>query len=147
MTLPWRWAALERMPQDRAEHGARLVALHVAWPTTLNQTPQNPENPSHAQGMIVTGEEYAAYIEMGGRDARDALRMRLPSFGVPPPKPVRRTESLLDEARCRTSWEWCKQCPWPQPRCLFAWSPRLHASRAVGRTSSLPTNGWGRLPW
>ena len=52
------------------------------------------------QGIIVTGEEYAAYIEMGGRDARDALRMRLPNFGASPLKPVRRTESLLNEVGC-----------------------------------------------
>jgi hypothetical protein len=54
--------------------------------------------------VIVTGDEYARFIEMGGRDARDRLALKLPSFGAPP-KPARRTESLLNEARAQlTAW-------------------------------------------
>lgn len=41
------------------------------------------------------GDEYMEYIEMGGRSAREQLRMKLPTFGAAPAP--RRTDSLLNE--------------------------------------------------
>jgi len=50
------------------------------------------------QEHVITGEEVAEHIEMGGREAREKLAMRLPKFGAPQTvKPARRTDSLLSE--------------------------------------------------
>lgn len=49
-----------------------------------------------AQDVIVDGDSYMEYIEMGGRSAREQLRMKLPTFGAAPAAP-RRTDSLLNE--------------------------------------------------
>ena len=49
------------------------------------------------QEVIVDGDTYMEFIEMGGRTAREQLRMKLPTFGaaaVP-----RRTDSLLNEVQ------------------------------------------------
>ena len=47
---------------------------------------------------MITGEEVAEHIEMGGREAREKLAMKLPRFGAPQAmKPARRTDSLLSE--------------------------------------------------
>ena len=47
---------------------------------------------------MITGEEVAEHIEMGGREAREKLSMKLPRFGAPQAmKPARRTDSLLSE--------------------------------------------------
>ncbi len=47
------------------------------------------------QDVIVDGDEYMEYIEMGGRTAREQLRMKLPTFGAA--AAPRRTDSLLNE--------------------------------------------------
>ena len=52
------------------------------------------------QEHVITGEEVAEHIEMGGREAREKLAMKLPKFGAPQvTKPARRTDSLLSEVR------------------------------------------------
>jgi hypothetical protein len=51
------------------------------------------------QSVIVDGEEYMEYIEMGGRDAREQLRMKLPEFGAAAKPVMRRTDSLLEEVQ------------------------------------------------
>lgn len=51
---------------------------------------------------MITGEEVAEHIEMGGREAREKLAMKLPRFGAPQSvKPARRTDSLLSEVCTR----------------------------------------------
>ena len=51
---------------------------------------------------MITGEEVAEHIEMGGREAREKLAMKLPKFGAPQAmKPARRTDSLLSEVPSR----------------------------------------------
>ena len=51
-----------------------------------------------AQEHVITGEEVAEHIEMGGRAAREKLAMKLPKFGQPQTvRPARRTDSLLNE--------------------------------------------------
>ena len=53
---------------------------------------------------MITGEEVAEHIEMGGREAREKLAMKLPKFGAPKvTKPARRTDSLLSEVCTCTS--------------------------------------------
>lgn len=53
------------------------------------------------QTLIVDGDDYMEYIEMGGRSAREQLRMKLPEFAAAP-KTVRRTDSLLAEVCAAT---------------------------------------------
>ncbi|CAK0786860.1 hypothetical protein CVIRNUC_010074 [Coccomyxa viridis] len=54
--------------------------------------------PDPAQEHVITGEEVAEHIEMGGRAAREKLAMKLPKFGQPQTvRPARRTDSLLNE--------------------------------------------------
>ena len=51
---------------------------------------------------MITGEEVAEHIEMGGREAREKLAMKLPKFGAPQVvKPARRTDSLLSEVNAQ----------------------------------------------
>lgn len=49
------------------------------------------------QEVIVDGDTYMEFIEMGGRTAREQLRMKLPTFGAAPAP--RRTDSLLNEVQ------------------------------------------------
>lgn len=49
------------------------------------------------QEVIVDGDTYMEFIEMGGRTAREQLRMKLPTFGAAPAP--RRTDSLLNEVK------------------------------------------------
>lgn len=61
------------------------------------------------QSVIVNGDEYMEYIEMGGRDARDQLRMKLPEFAAAPKPVVRRTDSLLEEVLPYRILEYARQ--------------------------------------
>ena len=55
---------------------------------------------------MITGEEVAEHIEMGGREAREKLAMKLPKFGAPQAvKPARRTDSLLSEVGPHSTME------------------------------------------
>ena len=76
----------------------------------------------NAQERVITGEEVAEHIEMGGREAREKLAMKLPKFGAPQvAKPARRTDSLISEVctpipsialtrACCASWHMRTEC-------------------------------------
>ncbi|EIE23235.1 hypothetical protein COCSUDRAFT_47556 [Coccomyxa subellipsoidea C-169] len=70
-------------------------------PSSSQHTTVRRANPATFQAapprdVIVDGDEYMEYIEMGGRTAREQLRMKLPTFGAA--AAPRRTDSLLNEA-------------------------------------------------
>ena len=82
---------------------------------------------------MITGEEVAEHIEMGGREAREKLAMKLPKFGAPQvAKPARRTDSLLSEVCAlmyrRLSLQ--EALHWGMPEtCLIIISCNLSSSR------------------
>jgi hypothetical protein len=82
------------------------------------------------QERVITGEEVAEHIEMGGREAREKLAMKLPKFGAPQTmKPARRTDSLLSEVYS-----------WPSP---LAASIHLQHSHAHGRGNTITGQAGG----
>ncbi|KAK9903383.1 hypothetical protein WJX75_004519 [Coccomyxa subellipsoidea] len=64
---------------------------------SLRSAPPATSLAAPPEDVIVDGDSYMEYIEMGGRSAREQLRMKLPTFGAAPAAP-RRTDSLLNEA-------------------------------------------------
>ncbi|CAL8465269.1 g4804 [Coccomyxa elongata] len=91
---PYPAAYSPHAPQEPAQAGASSsqpstqLAVRSAKPATSLAAP--------TAEVIVDGDTYMEFIEMGGRTAREQLRMKLPTFGAAPAP--RRTDSLLNEA-------------------------------------------------